>query len=319
MSSKPLPLVLIVCPATAADDDHPLHIATRWARMLHGHCRTAVVPRWSGEPADRLFALDARRSAASVDAWSRAQPARPVLLALTGTDLYRDILFDAATQRALQQSSRLLVMQEQAPQQLSAAMRAKCSVVHASARPLRALPPPRARLRAVQAGTLCEQRDPMSFMRAARRLAARGDIGFLQVGAAAEGALAAAARRTADECAGSQWLGGLPRGGTRQHSRHGQLLVAASRIEGGASPIVDAAQSGTAVLASHVPGNVGLLGTAYDGNFAPGDDEGLAPLLEQARDNGAFLARLRAQTAARAAQFGPADEQRALISLVLSM
>jgi putative glycosyltransferase (TIGR04348 family) len=316
MSSTALPSIVIVCPAPAEADDAHAHVATRWWRMLRGHSRTVLVEHWQGEASDLMIAVDARRSAASVAAWRQARPDAPLLLALTGTDLHRDLLFDAAAQRTLQVADRVVVLHEAALPLLSPAARAKARVVWPSTRPLRGLPPPKARLRAVQIGTLCEEHAPMDFMRAARRLADRDDIAFLQIGAATDAKLEAAARRTAAECPGYQWLGALPRGEARQHLRHAQLLVAPNRIEGGASAIVDAAQSGTAVIASRIPGHVGLLGAEHAGLFPPGDDEELARRVEHARDDAAFLALLRVQTAARAALFDPAAEARALAAVV---
>jgi putative glycosyltransferase (TIGR04348 family) len=316
MSSTALPSIVIVCPAPAEADDAHAHVATRWWRMLRGHSRTALVERWAGDAADLMIAVDARRSAAAAAAWRRARPAAPLLLALTGTDLHRDLLFDSATQHTLQAADRVVVLHDAALALLSPVARGKARVVWPSARPLRGLPPPKARLRAVQLGTLCEDHDPMAFMRAARRLDDRDDIAFLQIGAAGDAKLEAAARRTAAECAGYQWLGALPRGVARQHLRHAQLLVAPNRIEGGASAIVDAAQSGTAVIAARIPGHVGLLGAEHAGLFPAGDHEELARLVEHARDDADFLARLRAQTAARAALFDPAAEARALVDVV---
>ena len=47
-------------------------------------------------------------------------------------------------------------------------------------------------------------------------------------------------------------------------------------MEGGAHVILEAVQSGTAVLASRIDGNVGMLGPAHEGYFEVGDDAGLA-------------------------------------------
>jgi putative glycosyltransferase (TIGR04348 family) len=318
MSSNSLPSVLIVSPALADANNGNWHTALRWSRMLRAHCRTAISTHWAGEDCAALLALHARRSAASIDAWARARPGRPLIVVLTGTDLYRDILFDADAQRSLQQATHLVVLQDQGPQQLSSAMRDKCHVIPASARPLRAVAPPKAQLRVVQVAHLRDEKDPMTLMRAARRLADRNDIRFEQIGNPLDDTLAAAARRTQADCPGYRWLGGMPRGVARQHIRHAQLLVNPSRMEGGAQVIAEAAQSGTAVLASHIPGHLGMLGHAHPGFFETGDDEGLARLIEHARDDAAFLALLRRETVARAPLFDPAEEQRRLVRLIAS-
>ncbi|MBS1173408.1 MAG: glycosyltransferase, partial [Proteobacteria bacterium] len=79
------------------------HTAARWARFLReaGHTvRTQV--EWDGRDADLMLALHARRSFASIRAFAERFPTRPLLLTLTGTDLYRDIHEDSDAQQALE-------------------------------------------------------------------------------------------------------------------------------------------------------------------------------------------------------------------------
>ena len=320
MSSKPgspsRPSILIVSPALAAANNGNWHTAARWARLLRGHCRTAIVAAWSGEPCDLMIALHARRSAPSIDAFALTHPPHAPIVVLTGTDLYRDIRTDAAAQRSLQQAGALVVLQELGRQALPEAARGKCSVIYQSAARLEPVAPPGAVLRVVQVGHLREEKDPHCFMRAALRLRARRDIRFVQVGGALDAALGDAAVRTQAEGANYRWLGDLPRSVARQHIRHAHLLVNTSRMEGGAQVIVEAARSSTAVLASRVDGNVGMLGPAHAGLFELGDDASLAALIERARGEPAFLALLREQTVARGPLFEPAEEQRRLLQLV---
>ena len=87
-------------------------------------------------------------------------------------------------------------------------------------------------------------------------------------------------------------------------------------MEGGAHVILEAAQSGCAVLASNVPGNVGMLGADHAGLFDLGDDAQLAALIARSRDDLLFFEILRDQTAARAHLFEPAEEQRRLRHLI---
>jgi glycosyltransferase involved in cell wall biosynthesis len=83
-------------------------------------------------------------------------------------------------------------------------------------------------------------------------------------------------------------------------------------MEGGAHVVMEALRSGTPVLASRIPGNVGLVGADYRGLFAPGDASGLALLLARARADPAMLAALRAQGDRRTALFEPARERQTL-------
>lgn len=310
------PSVLIVSPALAQANNGNWHTAARWARMLKNHSRCEIASSWHGQPIDLLIALHARRSAASVEAYAQAFPQRPLVLVLTGTDLYRDIAVDAAAQRSLQLASFLVVLQDQGLQELPVAWRAKARVIYQSAAALSPVPPPRRLLKVVSVGHMREEKDPATYMRAAHRLRGRTDIRFEQIGEALDPQFAAAAHRLAADSPRYRWLGALPRSTTRQHVRHAQLLVNTSRMEGGAQVILEAAQSGTAVLASKISGNVGMLGPEHAGYFELGDDAELALLIARARDEAAFLATLRAQTVARAPWFTPAEEQRRLIHLI---
>ncbi|MFL6663827.1 MAG: selenoneine biosynthesis selenosugar synthase SenB [Rhizobacter sp.] len=314
--SPDVPSVLIVSPALADANNGNWHTASRWARMLRRHCRIGIARRWQGEACDLLIALHARRSAESIDAFAAAHPERPLIVVLTGTDIYRDVRSDAAAQRSLELASHLVALQDQAPFDLSARLRRKCSVVFQSAPPLRPTAPPSRVLRVVQVGHLRDEKDPVTFMRAAARLGACSDLHFEQIGAALDDKLGMAAQRTTDRAGNYRWLGALPRAVVRQHIRRAHLLVSTSRMEGGAQVIVEAAQSGTAVLASHIPGHVGLLGAEHSGWFPLGDDAALAALILRARDDPGFLAALRRESLARAALFDPAEEERRLVALL---
>ena len=66
--------------------------ATRWQRFLSdlGH-EASIRGEYSDEDFQVLIALHARRSHASMVRFRDRYPKRPIVLALTGTDLYRDI------------------------------------------------------------------------------------------------------------------------------------------------------------------------------------------------------------------------------------
>jgi glycosyltransferase involved in cell wall biosynthesis len=87
-------------------------------------------------------------------------------------------------------------------------------------------------------------------------------------------------------------------------------------MEGGANVVIEAARSGTPVLASRIDGNVGLLGESYDGYFPLDDASALASLLQRLRDEPAMLLDLQRQCDARAPLFDPAHEAAALHALI---
>ncbi len=249
-------------------------------------------------------------------AFAAVHPARPCIVVLTGTDLYRDIENDAAAQASLATATRLVVLQQQGVEAVPAVWRNKTVVIYQSARRLRPLPAPASGLRIAFVAHLRDEKDPLTLLRAAARLRHRRDIRIDIIGDALDAALGDAVREACTDLPALRWLGSMPRPQVRQRIRRAQLLVSCSRMEGGAHVILEAAQSGTAVLASRIPGNVGMLGADHAGLFDLGDDRSLASMIERAADDPAFLQLLRRQTLARADLFEPAAEQHALRQLV---
>lgn len=311
--------IVIVTPALADANNGNWQTARRWARMLEPAYRVRIALQWAGGDEALMIALHARRSAASIAAWRAAHPQRPLLVVLTGTDLYRDIETDAAAKHSLAVADRLVVLNELGAQQLPAALRPRCRVVLQSAAERRALPKTQRHLRALMVGHLRDVKDPGTYFEAARRLARRADILFDHVGAALDPALGAQASALAASDARYRWLGALPHAETRRRIQAAHVLVHASRIEGGAHVVIEAIRSATPVLASRIAGNVGLLGADYAALFEAGDAAALATLLARARDDPDMLAGLQRQIARRAPLFAPAAERAALGGVVAEL
>ena len=88
-------------PALAAANNGNWRTARRWARLLGQAYRVRLTDAWDAGDEAAMIALHARRSAASIAAWRAAHPGRPLVVALTGTDLYRDIDSDSSARRSL--------------------------------------------------------------------------------------------------------------------------------------------------------------------------------------------------------------------------
>jgi putative glycosyltransferase (TIGR04348 family) len=311
--------LVIVTPALAQANNGNWQTAHRWAQMLRPAYRVRLAERWAGGDEGLMIALHARRSAASVAAWRAAHPGRPLVLVLTGTDLYRDNDDNAEAQRSLALADALVVLNELGCRRLPAQLQPKCRVVLQSCPARRPLAKTGRHLRVLMVGHLRDEKDPRTFMRAARRLAGRPDILFDHVGAALDAALGDEARALAAAQPTYRWLGGLSHEAARRRIQAAHLLVHASRMEGGAHVVIEALRSGTPVLASRIDGNLGLLGDAAGPCFEVGDDAQLAALVEQLRDDPAMLARLAAAQARRAPLFAPEAEQASLRQLVQAL
>ena len=260
-----------------------------------------------------MLALHARRSAESIAAWRGAFLRAPLVVALTGTDLYRDIATDAQAQRSLELADALVVLNTLGTRSLPAALRPRSHVVlqSCSARTPRSDKPVRW-LRAVAVGHLRQEKDPGTLFEAMRRLGPRGDIRIDHIGRALDASLGAQAQALARTFPAYRWLGGLPHSAARARIQAAHLLVHPSRMEGGAHVVIEALRSGTPVLASRIDGNVGLLGEGYGGYFEPGDAAGLAERLAQVRREPDMLRTWLEQARPQIARFEPAAEAAAL-------
>jgi len=308
--------IVIVTPALADANNGNWQTARRWAAMLGGSKSVRLASGWVEGNDALMIALHARRSAPAIQAWKRLHPQRPLVVVLTGTDLYRDIAVNADAQQSLLLADRLIVLQPLGLESLPPDVRGKARVLLQSTPARRTLVKTGRHLRALMVGHLREEKSPSTYFDAARLLAGRSDIRLDHIGAALDPQFGAMARALAASQPNYRWLGGLPHGPTRRRIQAAHVLVHPSRMEGGAHVVIEAVTSGTPVLASRIDGNVGLLGDDYDGCFPAGDAPALARLLQRCRDEPAMLPALARQCARRAPLFHPDRERAALLALV---
>jgi hypothetical protein len=83
--------------------------------------------------------------------------------------------------------------------------------------------------------------------------------------------------------------------------------------------VIEALRSEVPVLASRIPGNVGLLGRDYEGYFTPGDAPGLAALMQRYAQDVRYACRIAAQCAAMAPRYAPQVESAAVRGLIGSL
>ncbi len=313
------PVLALVTPALADANNGNWQTAQRWARMLASAYDVRLAAQWRpGDAGDVMLALHARRSAASIEAFAAAHPAHARVVALTGTDLYGDIpRGDASALRSLDLATRLIVLQDMAPEIVPAAHRAKVRVCFQSTPSRRRLDKTTQRLRAVVVGHLRAVKDPLTVLRAVGRLTHRHDIVVDHIGHALEPDLERAARQCMRDHVGTyRWLGGMDHAHTLARIQRAHVLVHPSVMEGGAHVVMEAVRCATPVIASRMAGNLGMLGRNYRGLFGVGDDAVLAALLERARDDARWLSGLERQCAARAKLFAPERERATLQRIV---
>jgi putative glycosyltransferase (TIGR04348 family) len=299
--------IAIITPARPGARNGNRHTATRWARFLRelGH-RVSVATAWDGKPCDLMLALHAKRSHAAAAAFRAAHPDKPLVVVLTGTDLYRDLPGSREARASLAMADLLVALQDEAARALGREAR----TVVQSADPHVRHAPPKAPFRVAVVGHLRAEKDPFRAALALRHLPQ--GIEVVQVGDALGPSYAKQARALMRREPRYRWLGGVPHPRAMRWIARSHLLVVSSRMEGGANVIAEAARIGTPVLASRVPGNVGMLGRGYPGYFPLGNEQVLARLVGRAYFDRDFHAALKRATAARRGLFAPAAEKAAL-------
>ena len=287
--------------------------------MLSSDYHVEIMLQWDGRPYDSMLALHARRSADSIAQWAAKFPDKLIVLALTGTDLYRDIGVDPLAQQSLKLAHRLVVLQDMGPKSLPAEFRSKCQVIFQSTPRRKSVQKTTQKLRALMVGHLRSEKSPETYFAAVRALAHRHDIVLDHIGAPLDADLGKQARQLALEVPTYRYLGEQTHAATRARIARAHVLVHPSRMEGGAHVVMEAIMSGTPVLASRIDGNVGMLGAHYAGYFDCGDADQLTNMLIDCREgqNQSFskLAQLTRQCSLREKLFEPLAEQTALLSI----
>jgi putative glycosyltransferase (TIGR04348 family) len=305
--------IALITPAARGARNGNRGTALRWAGMLRelGHTVSIEVD-WDGAPADLMLALHARRSHASIRNFVVCFPDRPLIVALTGTDLYRDIHSDPEAQASLPLATRLIVLQERGLSELSPALHRKTFVVYQSARTVQPAAPLKSCFEVVVSGHLREEKDPFRAAAALAHLPRESRIRVTHIGGAMSPAMRDEARAWMQREPRYRWLGEVAPGRALRLLARARLMVISSRMEGGANVVSEALANHVPVIASRISGNVGMLGRDYAGYYPVENERALARLLTRAENDAAFYHKLAAQCRARKPLTTHASERSAL-------
>lgn len=317
--------ILIVTPAPRGSRRGNRITADRYARLLRalGH-RVDVAEAYRDQPCDLLVALHARKSHAAVKRLHLRRPGVPIVVVLTGTDLYRDLPKSLAANESLRLASRLVLLQGDGVRFLPTDVRHKARPILQSCEPPFETHAERPRpLRDVfevtVIGHLRAVKDPFRTAMAARQLPRDSRIRVVQLGAALSPAMERRALAEEQRNARYRWLGDVPRRGAVRLLARSRLTVVSSKLEGGPNVVSEALAVGTPVLASRISGVIGMLGDDYPGYFDVGDTATLATLLVRAERDAAFYERLRAWCAQLAPLVEPERERAAWEALLAEL
>jgi len=309
--------------------------ALRWARLLKslGH-RVTVTQDYEGGAYDLLIALHARRSYPSISRFRREHAKTPIIVALTGTDLYRDLQKSRRAKLSLEIATRIVVLQPMGIDELPPHLRDKARVIYQSvttlpratnhrqglkpeaAAPASSFQPSHQTFDVCVIGHLRPVKDPFRAALAARSLPPSSVIRIVHVGGAMSDEMAARARAELKVNPRYLWLGEQSPQRTRRILAQSRLCVLSSRLEGGANVLSEAIVAAVPVIASRIPGTVGILGANYPGYFTVGHTRELKRLLMRAEGDPAFLSLLKSQGEGLIELFDPTREQRAWADLL---
>jgi putative glycosyltransferase (TIGR04348 family) len=311
----------IVTPAPPKSTRGNRITAERWAKLLRalGH-RVTISGNYVNQQVDLLIALHARRSHPSILRFRKEHPEKPVVLALTGTDVYRDIHRNPQAQRSLELADRIVVLQPHALRELKRAEQKKARVIYQSVKTSARVRKPRRseenNFDVCVIGHLRPVKDSFRAAMAARGLPKHSRIRIIQIGGALSNQMAQRARRELQVNPRFEWRGEVTRARALRLLNQSRLCVISSRMEGGANVLTEAVVAGVPVLASRIAGNIGILGDHYAGLFSVGATAELRHLMLRAETDREFLRKLRRQIAKLASLFTPARERRAWKQLI---
>lgn len=302
--------IQLVTPAPLRINNGNRITALRWSTLLKklGH-RVQVAQTYDERPCDALIALHARRSADSIRRFHELHPNAPLIVVLTGTDLYRDIRRDRQAQGSLEIATRLVVLQRMALRALPRRLHHKTKVIYQSAERFdSAASPPRTKFRVCVIGHLRDEKDPLRAALAVRQLPPESRIELTHIGLALDDVLGERARNESERNGRYRWLGQLSHRGTRKHLAQSHLVCITSKMEGSSNVLSEALASAVPVIATRIEGLIGTLGKNYPGYFPVGDTQKLTRLLLKAENDPVFYRALKRHCASCAKYVRPKRE-----------
>ena len=314
--------IILITPAAKHSRAGNRTTAVRWARILRGlgH-RVLVETTYTHEDADLMVALHAWRSAASVAQFRKLHPGRPLVVALTGTDIYRfQQSHPEETRASMAAADALVCLHDLVGEAIPATLAAKLHVIHQSAPPLPGPRRPGTRhFDVLVAGHLREEKDSLRAAYAVRDLPEESRIRVDHLGQAHREDWSVAAREEMARNPRYRWRGEVPGWAVRRAFGRARLMVLSSVMEGGANVISEAVVAGLPVIASDIHGTVGLLGPDYPGYYPVKDTAALTACLLRAEREPGYLQALERGVKARAALFTPEHERAGWVRVLESL
>ena len=302
--------ITVVTPAPMDDPGGNTTTVKRWRAILRrlGH-RVQVLRKWDGEPSDLLVALHARKSHASIKRYRGATDS-PIILALTGTDVYGWLPRQTKSTRLryLRDAARIIVLQPLAVAAIPRELRTLTRVVYQSVRPGRVVAKSKRTFDVAVLANLRKVKDPLRAAYAVRSLPQTSRLRVVHAGVVLTEAFGRRAAKEATRNQRYRFVGPVSSSRARALLGRSRVLVVSSIAEGGANVVGEAVIAGVPVIATRIPGNLGLLGDDYPGYYEVGDTQGLRELLLGVENDRGFRRLLAAHCRRLRRLFAPSRE-----------
>jgi len=316
--------IILITPALPKSRSGNRVTAVRWKNILQELGHKVDVRSQDDEKLqfsakyDLMIALHAWRSADTINRYKKQFPHKPLIVALTGTDLYRFIKsHPKPTLRSIQLADALISLHDLADLAIPKKYRKKVHVVYQSADKIkRKLNKNKKYFDVCVIGHLREEKDPLRAAYAVRKLPSHSKIRVKHFGKAHTSIWEKRAKKEMLINPRYKWYGEVPHWKINQHYAHADLMVLSSKMEGGANVISEACVAGLPVIASKIDGTIGLLGKAYSGYYPYADTEKLTQLLLKAENDTGFLKTLTQSCNSKATLFTYKREKNNIKKLV---
>ncbi len=295
--------------------------AERWAKHLEASQHSVEISEdFAGQSCDLLIALHAVRSANAMEQFHKKYPETPIILILTGTDLYGALPDDPVALGSLQLATILVVLNplgvNRLPEHLHNRVR---TVVQSVTLEHELCSEDTSGFQICVVGHLRPVKDPFLAAQALRQLPESSGASLIHLGKALDEDMRLQAETEQRENPRYTWLGERPQLEVLQHMKNSRLHVLTSKMEGGANALCEAIALGVPTLATRIDGSVGILGEDYPGFFPVGDATALARLLERVESDPGFYRTLQEHCLSLRAMVQPATEHAKIDSIVVAL
>jgi putative glycosyltransferase (TIGR04348 family) len=314
--------IQLISPANIDSRNGNRTTAVRWRNILQalGH-KVTVSQQYAGENADLMLALHAWRSASSIQLFAEKYPSRPLLVALTGTDVYRFLnTHKHDTLKSIEYADRLIGLHGYISHSLAKKYHHKIRIIYQSTETkiIRKTHQSNHFIVCI-AGHLRDEKDSLRPAYAVRSLPSHSRIQISHFGKAHTQKWEYDARLEMARNRRYQWLGEISQSRLQLKFSQANLLILPSRMEGGANIISEAIVAGLPVVSSYIEGSIGLLGEDYCGYFEVENTQQIKQMLLRCEFDTKYYQTLIHQCQARRSLFTASREKSSWSKLLAEL